>query len=74
MIIQSLVTHSLPRHLKLHQLIKKIKILLSSFLSVQFFHILRDLNGEAYKEVNLVVPLSKGTPMLNGVSHSLNLP
>ena len=61
-------------HMKLHHLSKKIKILLSSFHSVQVFHVLRELNGEADKKANLAASLGKGTLVLNGLCHNFPLP
>lgn len=65
LIIQTLVTHRPPKQLKLLHILGKIKILLSSFQSIQFFHILRDLNVEADQSANLETPLSKGSLLLN---------
>ena len=44
LIIQALMTNSLPTQLKLHQLIKKFQILSKSFNKIDYFHVLRSLN------------------------------
>ena len=66
-IIQALATNSLPMHIKLHHLSNKNKILLYSFHSVQVFHVMGELNGEADKKVNLAASLGKGNLVLNGL-------
>ena len=69
LIINALATNSIPMHMKLHHLLKKNKILLSSFHFVQVFLVLMELNGEVDKEANLDAPLGKGTLILNGLCH-----
>jgi hypothetical protein len=61
-IIQALSSKNLPSHMRL----KKIKLLLTTFQSIQLFHILRELNDEVDKEANKVVLLSKGVLSLDG--------
>jgi ribonuclease HI len=60
-IIQYLSSKNLTSHMRLKQILKKTKLLLTTFQSIQLFHILwPELNGEAYKEANKVVLLNKG--------------
>jgi ribonuclease HI len=59
-IIQALSSKNLTSHMRLRQILKKIKLLMTTFQSIQLFHILRELNGEADKEANKAVLLSKG--------------
>jgi hypothetical protein len=52
--------------MRLRQILKKIKLLLDNFQSIQLFHILWELNGEADKEANKAAMLSKGVLSLDG--------
>jgi hypothetical protein len=52
--------------MRLRKILKKIKLLLATFQSIQLFHILRELNGEADKEANKAVLLRKGVLSLDG--------
>jgi len=65
-IIQALSSKNLPSHMRLRKILKKIKLLLTTFQSIQLFHILWELNGEADKEANKAVLLSKGVLSLDG--------
>jgi ribonuclease HI len=65
-IIQALYSKNLPSHMRLRKILKKIKLLLTTFQSIQLFHILWELNGEADKEANKAVLLSKGVLSLDG--------
>ena len=59
-LIQALVTNSLPNQMKLRQIFKKIQRLSNSFRKIEFFHVLQHLNGEADQGENEIVPLRKG--------------
>jgi ribonuclease HI len=64
-IIQALSSKNLTSHMRLRQILKKIKLLMTTFKSIQLFHILRELNGEADKEANKAVLLRKGVLSLD---------
>jgi ribonuclease HI len=64
-IIQALSYKNLTRHMRLRQILQKIKLLMTTFHCIQLFHILRELNGEADKEANKAVFLSKGVLLLD---------
>jgi ribonuclease HI len=73
-IIQDLSCKNLTKHTRLRQILQKIKLLMSTFHSIQLFHIMRELNGKADKEANKVVLLSKGVLLLVGIEGSDKLP
>jgi ribonuclease HI len=73
-IIQALNIHALPHNMRLRHLIRKIMNLLPAFHKIKFFHILRELNGEADKAANAATRLSKGTLCINGNTQSFNIP
>jgi ribonuclease HI len=60
LLIHALVTNSLPNQMKLQQLLKKIQRLSKSFRKIDFFHVLRHLNGEADQAAKVATPLSNG--------------
>jgi ribonuclease HI len=66
LLIQALVTNSLPSQMKIRQILKKIQRLSKSFRKIDFFHVLQLLNGEADKAAKAATPLGKGLLSLNG--------
>jgi len=73
-IIQALSCKNLTNHMRLRQILQKIKLLMSTFHSIQLFHILRKLNGEADKVANKAVLLSKGVLLLDRIEGLDKLP
>jgi ribonuclease HI len=73
-VIQALISKNLPSHMRLRQILKKIKLLLTTFHSIQLFHILWELNGEADKEANKAALLRKGVLSIDGNKGYDNLP
>jgi hypothetical protein len=73
-LIQTLVTNSLPKQMKLRQIFKKIQRLSNSFRKIEFFHVLRHLNDEADHAENTAIPLRKGQISLNGTLYIASLP
>jgi ribonuclease HI len=73
-IIQALSSKNLTRHMRLKQILKKIKLFMTTFQSIQLFRIMRELNGEADKEANKAVLLSKGVLSLDGTEGFDKLP
>jgi hypothetical protein len=74
-LIQAMVTNTLPNQMNLRQISKKILWLSHSFHKIDFFHVLRQLNGEADQAAKAATPLSKGQLSINGtyaLTHSLN--
>jgi len=65
-IIQALSSKILSSHMRLMQILKKIKLFMDNFQSIHLFHILRELNGKEYKEANKAALLSKGVLSLDG--------
>jgi ribonuclease HI len=65
-LIQAMVTNSLPNQMKLRQIFKKILRLSNFFQKIEFFHVLRHLNGEADRAAKEATPLGKGQLSLNG--------
>jgi ribonuclease HI len=65
-LIQAMVTNSLPNQMKLWQLLNKIQQLSKSFQNINFFHVLRQLNGEADHAAKAATPLNKGQIYFNG--------
>jgi ribonuclease HI len=73
-IIQALSCKNLTKHMRLRQILQKIRLLMSTFRSIHLFQILQELNGEADKEDKKVVLLSKGALLLNRIKGSDKLP
>jgi ribonuclease HI len=65
-IIQALSSKNLTSDTRLGQFLKKIKILMTTFQSIQLFHIRWELNGEVDKNANKITQLSKGVLSLDG--------
>jgi hypothetical protein len=60
--------------MRLGKILNKIKLLLTTFHSIQLFHILHELNGEADKEANKATFLCKGVLSIDGNKGYDNLP
>ena len=73
-IIHALNIHAIPHNMRLRHLLRKIMNLLPAFHKIKFFHILRELNGEADKAANFATRLSKGTLCINENSQIFNIP
>ena len=64
-IIQALSSKILTSHMRLMQILKKIKLFMDNFQSIHLFHILRELNDEIDKEENKASLLRKGVLSLD---------
>jgi ribonuclease HI len=73
-IIQAIINHSKTQSIILNNLLDKIHLLLRNFKSYKFFHVLRDLNGEADKEANRGALLEAGVLTVNEMIESVELP
>jgi len=73
-IIQAIINHSKTQSITLNNLLDKIHLLLRNFKSYKFYHVLRDLNGEADKEANRGALLEAGVLTVNEVIESVELP
>ena len=65
-VIQTLVEGSLPNHLHLSQLMKRIQSLARYFHKIDFFHVLGIHNKEADLAANVGTSLSVGSLLING--------
>ena len=73
-IIQAIIRHSKTQSAILNNLLEKIHLLLRNFKSYKFFHVLRDLNGEADEEANRGTLLEPRVLKVNEVIVSVVLP
>ena len=74
LIIQALNTSNMPSQMRLSEIIRKIHIIIPSFHKIQFFHILRGLNGEFDFLANDVIRLCKMFLVTNGLHSNLVIP
>ena len=73
-IIQAINNHSKTQKTTLNNLLDKICLLLRHFKAYKFYHVLRDLNGEADKEANRGALLETGVLTVNEMTESVELP
>ena len=67
-LIKALAENSIPTQLHLRQMIKKILTLASTFLKIEFFHILREHNGKVDCVANRGIVLGFRVLEFNGDS------
>jgi hypothetical protein len=65
-LIQAMVTNTLPTQMNLRHIIKKIMRLSRSFQKIDLFHVLHHLNAEADQASKAATHLSRGQLSLNG--------
>jgi ribonuclease HI len=73
-LIQAMVTNTLPTQMNLHHILKKIMRLSRSFQKIDFFHVLHHLKVEANQASKSTTHLSKGHLSLNGTLVFIPLP
>jgi hypothetical protein len=73
-LIQAMVTNTLPTQMNLCNILKKIMWLSRSFQKIDFFHVLRHINAEADQAAKATTHLSKGQLSLNGTLVFIPLP
>jgi ribonuclease HI len=73
-LIQAMVTNTLPTQMNLCHILKKIMRLSRSFQKIDFFHVLRHLNAEADQAAKAATHLSRGQLSLNGTLVFVPLP
>jgi ribonuclease HI len=73
-LIQAMVTNTLPTQMNLCHILKKIMRLSCSFQKIDFFHVLRHLNVEADQAAKASTHLSRGHLSLNGTLVFVPLP
>jgi hypothetical protein len=73
-LIQAMVTNTLPTQMNLRHILKKIMRLSRSFQKIDFFHVLRHLNTEADQAAKSATHLSRGQLSLNGTLVFIPLP
>ena len=74
LIIQNLFDNVLPSYMHIRQLIRKIQNLSNSFRKIDFFHVIRKLNGKADHATNIATTLGKGVLVKNGSSTFFQVP
>ena len=65
LVINFLNTNSLPSSYRLCQVLRRIFLLIPSFRTIEFYHVLRKNNGQADKAANEAIPLGKGVLKVN---------
>ena len=73
-LVQSLIKKKRPTQIKLALIYKKIQLLVKSFRSISFFHVLRGLNHLADIEANRGVLLSRGRLYNDGKEVRCDIP
>ena len=73
-IIQVLVLKKLSLHLNISRILHKINMIASKFWKIRFFHVLRDLNGQANAEANRVVLLGRSIISVDDRESFCNIP
>jgi hypothetical protein len=73
-LIQPMVTNTLPTQMNLCLILKKIMRISLSFQKIDFFHVLRHLNAEADQAAKATTHLSRGQLSLNGTLVFVPLP
>ena len=66
-ILHHLICRELPSSFHLRQVIRRIFLLLPLFSSIEFFHVLRDLNEQADSAANEAISIGLGVLSINGV-------
>ena len=66
-ILHHLICRELPSSFRLRQVIRRIFLLLPLFNSIEFFHVLRDLNEQADSAANEAISIGLGVLSINGV-------
>jgi ribonuclease HI len=74
LVIKAMIDQANPRGNKLSTLISRIIQILSHFDQVSFYHIKRELNGEADHWTKVASSLSSGLLIKNGVSYLSPIP
>ena len=66
-ILHHLICREFPSSFLLRQVIRRIFLLLPLFSSIEFFHVLRDLNEQADSAANEAISIGLGVLSINGV-------
>ena len=66
-ILHHLICRELPSSFRLRQVIRRNFLLLPLFSSIEFFHVLRDLNEHADSAANKAISIGLGVISINGV-------
>ena len=74
LIIQFMVSKTLPSNIFLAAIIKKILLVISKFQVIGFYHILRGLNGKADMEANRAASLDKNVLAVSDRVSICNIP
>jgi len=74
LIIQALLYPKTSHQVHLATIIKKIRLLLSKFNKISFFHILRNLNSQADMEDNLGSLCTRRSLVVNSIESSCSIP
>ena len=74
MLIQALIKKKRPSQIKLALLYQKIQLILKSFRSISFYHVLRGLNTLADREANRGVLQGRGMLHLDGSETRCDIP
>ena len=67
LILHHLICRELPSSSRLRQVIRRIFLLMPLFSSIEFFHVLRDLNEQADSAANEAISIGLGVLSINGV-------
>ena len=74
LIIQALVTNSIPSQMRLRQISRRIQTMVKYYRRIELNHILRGLNDDAYKADTIGSSLSKWTLNINDKTSCLLFP
>ena len=74
LIIHFIKTKTFPSSIWLRQVLLRISMIIPSFRTIDFFHVLQMNNGLADKAANEAIPLSKGVLKLNDDLNFCHIP
>ena len=69
-----MILKNYPSHLQISRILHKILLIPSKFKNINYYHVLRGLNGLADVEANKAVHLSRGIISVDGRETICNLP